>query len=311
LHLRGTLIEQLARFDDAATVREAMRLFDRDEAGTPIPASIRAAVVRAVGQHADRAHFDRLVARLKAADSEEDRQLYRAALASGRDAARAAELLDACLAGSRRPMSRRRSRATWPACRRSASWPTGTRSTTGSATPSWPARSNKVWLLPKAATAFTDEPRPRGSSRTSGRGRARRRRRRGARGRGDPAARGGEGAQRDVDAASVRGDARRRRRCPDARGLGAVRRFVSCVGARRTGHGNRADVCAGACDSKEQNTPSALFDARSRFKLHARTSVNASGPASSAEPVATCTCASCSDASTATHAPPPRRRSAT
>jgi aminopeptidase N len=99
LQLRATLIEQLARFDDAATVREALRLFDLDDAGTPMPSSIRAAVTLAVGRHADRARFDRLLARLQAANGEEDRQLYARALASGRDAERAAQLLDASLAG--------------------------------------------------------------------------------------------------------------------------------------------------------------------------------------------------------------------
>ena len=98
-HLRATLIEQLAKFDDPAVVREVLRLFDRDDAGKPLHASIRGAVVRAAGQHADRARFDRLLARLKAATGEEERHLLARALASGRDAERAEQLLAACLAG--------------------------------------------------------------------------------------------------------------------------------------------------------------------------------------------------------------------
>ena len=100
LQLRGTLIELLARFDHPATVEQALRLFDAHEAGRAVlPGSIRAAVVHAAGVHADRARFDRLLARLKSADGEEERQLFAHALAAGRDAARAEELLAASLAG--------------------------------------------------------------------------------------------------------------------------------------------------------------------------------------------------------------------
>jgi len=99
LHLRERLVEWLVRFDDAPTIAQALRRFDAEDAGTPMPPSVRAGIVRAVGQHADRAHFDRLVARLRAADSEEDRQLFARALASGQDAGRAKELLDATLEG--------------------------------------------------------------------------------------------------------------------------------------------------------------------------------------------------------------------
>lgn len=99
--LRATLIVQLAKFDHPETVRQALRLFDDDDAGrVPLPASIRSAVVRAAGMHADRARFDRLLARLKTAGSEEDRWMLAIALASGRDAARAEELLAAALAGA-------------------------------------------------------------------------------------------------------------------------------------------------------------------------------------------------------------------
>ncbi|WP_280153387.1 M1 family metallopeptidase [Piscinibacter sp. XHJ-5] len=104
LQLRAGLITLLARFDDPAVVTEAVRRFDRDEAGRgALPASIRAAVIGAVGRHADRVHFDRLLARLGRTEAEEDRQLFARSLAAGRDAARADELLAACLKGSAAP----------------------------------------------------------------------------------------------------------------------------------------------------------------------------------------------------------------
>jgi aminopeptidase N len=94
LALRGPLIEWLARFDDAAVAAEALRRFDIEErGGAPLPAAIRADVLCAVGVHADRDRFDRLLARLRRADGEEERANLAAALASGRDAGRAAELL--------------------------------------------------------------------------------------------------------------------------------------------------------------------------------------------------------------------------
>ena len=98
--LRGTLIAMLAKFDDAPTIAQATRAFDDDEAGThKLPASLRDPVTYATGMHADRAHFDRLLARLKAAAGEEERWLLAKALAAGRDAPRAEELLAASLAG--------------------------------------------------------------------------------------------------------------------------------------------------------------------------------------------------------------------
>jgi len=98
--LRGTLIALLAKFDHAPTIAQAIRLFDADEAGTrKLPASLREPVTRAVGMHADAAHFDRLLARLKAAQGEEERWMLVKALAAGRDAARAETLLAASLAG--------------------------------------------------------------------------------------------------------------------------------------------------------------------------------------------------------------------
>jgi aminopeptidase N len=98
--LRGALIARLARFDDAATIAEARQRFDADEAGrAPLAASIRSQVLEAAGMHADRARFDQLMARFKAAGGEEDRWAYANALASGRDEQRAKELLAAALAG--------------------------------------------------------------------------------------------------------------------------------------------------------------------------------------------------------------------
>ncbi len=96
--LRGLLITRLARWDDGDAVARAKQLFAQDEAGqAPLPASIRAAVIEAVGTHSDRMLFDQLVARLKGAASEEDRWMYASALASGRDAGRGKELLAASL----------------------------------------------------------------------------------------------------------------------------------------------------------------------------------------------------------------------
>ncbi|CAG1019064.1 aminopeptidase N [Burkholderiaceae bacterium] len=97
--LRATLIVQLAKFDHSQTAQQALRLFDDDDGRSRLPASIRSAVVRAAGMHADRARFERLLARLKSAASEEDRWTFAVALASGRDAARAEQLLTAALTG--------------------------------------------------------------------------------------------------------------------------------------------------------------------------------------------------------------------
>ncbi len=92
--LRAGLVELLARFDDEATVRRVLRAFDEDDSGkTPLPASLRQAVMRATGMHADQARFDKLLARLKHASGEEERWVYARALASGRDAKRAQQLL--------------------------------------------------------------------------------------------------------------------------------------------------------------------------------------------------------------------------
>jgi len=99
LKLRGTLIQQLARFDDAAVVHQARERFDRGG----LPASIREGVLMAVGMHADRARFARLNAGLRHAAGEEDRWLYASALAAGRDRAQAEALLATALNGTLAP----------------------------------------------------------------------------------------------------------------------------------------------------------------------------------------------------------------
>jgi aminopeptidase N len=102
--LRGALIESLARLDDANVAREALRRFDADAAGrAALPASTRAAVIRAVGRAADGAHFDTLLERLRRTDSEEDRWTYARALATGLDAQRATRLLQVTVDGSLPP----------------------------------------------------------------------------------------------------------------------------------------------------------------------------------------------------------------
>ena len=104
LQLRGLLISQLARFDDRSSIEGARQLFDLDESGTAmLSASIRAPVMEAVGTHADRARFDQLLARLKTANSEEDRWIYVHALAAGRNARQAREFLSTSLVGIAAP----------------------------------------------------------------------------------------------------------------------------------------------------------------------------------------------------------------
>jgi aminopeptidase N len=96
--LRSALIRDLARYDDAAAVARADALFDAAEDGrAELPPTIREAVIRAVGVHADRARFDRLMARLQSAATEEDRWAYAEAVAASRDPALAGEVLELSL----------------------------------------------------------------------------------------------------------------------------------------------------------------------------------------------------------------------
>jgi aminopeptidase N len=96
--LRSSLIRQLARFDDPTTIERARALFDADEAGrAPLPAAIRAAVMNATGRHADAPRFAQLMARLKKAQSEEDRWLIARAIAGTRDPVLARQVMDLSL----------------------------------------------------------------------------------------------------------------------------------------------------------------------------------------------------------------------
>jgi aminopeptidase N len=161
-NLRAALILQLAHFDDAATIAQARQLYDADEAGqAPLPGSIRSAVIGAVGVHADRARFDRLLARLKAAQGDEDRRLYAEALASGRDPIRAGELMNTALAG-----------IVPPNVASDIPGMVGSTSPLGELAydftlANWPALAGlagnqfaaKYWLLPNAAWQFNDQAR--------------------------------------------------------------------------------------------------------------------------------------------------------
>jgi aminopeptidase N len=100
LTLRARLVRQLAAFDDGPTLGEALARLARDESGSqPLHPSMREAIRIAVGTAADRARFDRMLAALAVAPSEQERRTLATALASGRDAGRARELLDRMLAG--------------------------------------------------------------------------------------------------------------------------------------------------------------------------------------------------------------------
>jgi hypothetical protein len=92
--LRGSLIWMLAEFDDGPVAERATEVFDAHVAGkAALPASIRSSVVQAVGIHADRPRFDRLISLLRSSTADEDRRMYASALASGRDPGRAREVL--------------------------------------------------------------------------------------------------------------------------------------------------------------------------------------------------------------------------
>lgn len=100
LAMRARLVRALGKLEDDDTLAEAMGRVERDEAGTqPLHPSLREAAQIVVGVRADRARFDRMLARLAAAAGEHERHTLARALASGRDAARATELLDRMLKG--------------------------------------------------------------------------------------------------------------------------------------------------------------------------------------------------------------------
>ena len=99
--LRGKLIERLAALDDEATCAAArQRCADALSGKTAqVPASIRAAVLWAVGVQAGDDEFAALLGALRSAESEEERWQLAEALAAGRDAGRARRLLDEALSG--------------------------------------------------------------------------------------------------------------------------------------------------------------------------------------------------------------------
>ena len=100
LSLRAGLVRQLASMDDAATLEQALTRVTRDESGAqPLHPSMRDDVRIAAGASADRARFDRTLAALLAASSEQERRTLAKALASGRDHGRVDELLDRMLKG--------------------------------------------------------------------------------------------------------------------------------------------------------------------------------------------------------------------
>lgn len=92
--LRTSLIRQLVRFDDPATVQRVAELVDAADAGrAALPPAIRKAVVRAAGRHADAARFARLLAQLKAATSEDEQWVLASAVARTLDEAQARQVL--------------------------------------------------------------------------------------------------------------------------------------------------------------------------------------------------------------------------
>lgn len=103
--LRGVLIGALAQFGDAdVTVRARERwraaLAPAGRAGASgLPGSLRSAVITAVARNASAEESQALWAALRAADSEEERQLLVRALATDPDPARAERLLEASTAG--------------------------------------------------------------------------------------------------------------------------------------------------------------------------------------------------------------------
>jgi len=98
--LRGVLVSRLAQWGHEPTVERVRRDFALDESGqAPLPASLRAPVIEAVGAHADRQRFDSLMSRLRSAGSEEERWILLSALSSVRDAGLARELLEVSLKG--------------------------------------------------------------------------------------------------------------------------------------------------------------------------------------------------------------------
>jgi aminopeptidase N len=98
--LRGSLLLDLARYDDDATIRRARALFDAEQAGgAKLPASIRSSVLKAVGEHADAPRFAQLMQQLLRAESEEQRWVLARSLAGVRDPALVDQVLEMSLQG--------------------------------------------------------------------------------------------------------------------------------------------------------------------------------------------------------------------
>lgn len=93
LRLRDALIGALGRFDDAAVIAQARRLYAGAADGAPVEPSIRAGVVRTVARHADDGTFEDLRAKLKGAGNQEDTYLYGGALIGVRKPALVMQLL--------------------------------------------------------------------------------------------------------------------------------------------------------------------------------------------------------------------------
>jgi aminopeptidase N len=102
--LRGPLLRDLARYDDAATIARARHLFDAEQAGgAKLPAGIRSAVLQAVGEHADAPRFAQLMQQLLRAESEEQRWALVRALSGVRDPVLAEQVFDLSLQGRLTP----------------------------------------------------------------------------------------------------------------------------------------------------------------------------------------------------------------
>lgn len=103
--LRGVLIGTLAQLGDAdvmarARERWSAALAPAGKSGAPrVPGSLRGAVIGAVARNASAAESQALWAALRAANSEEERQLLVRALAVDPNPVRAKQLLDASVAG--------------------------------------------------------------------------------------------------------------------------------------------------------------------------------------------------------------------
>jgi len=159
--LRAALIRNLALLGHAPTVAQARQRFAAamrpGDAGAP--ASIRGAVLLAVGSDATAAEFDTLLAALRATQSQRERDQLTQALAAGRDPARAAVLMDEALSGRLPPDT-----SMWiPGA--VAAQPHNAAQAYRFVVEHWPALARlggegafglSSWLLPGAASVFSD-----------------------------------------------------------------------------------------------------------------------------------------------------------